>query len=268
MVKITILIDNESHGKNLQSEFGLSFLIEDEDKSFIFDTGQTGKFLENAKELGIDLHKIKDIVLSHSHYDHTGGLRSFVDEISNDFTLHIHEKFFEEKHRITKLLREFIGNNFDRKYIEDNNIKVNYIKNDTYKISKNITIHTNFKEYNDFEKPTPYYYRKIYDNYILDHMEDELVLEIDTDKGVYILCGCSHIGIANIIENIKRRTNKKIYGLIGGLHLRKASDERLNAVINYFKENNIEHFATCHCTGDRFGFNSTELKEELPFLKI
>lgn len=251
-LKITTLIENETGcNKELKNEFGLSLFIEDKDISLIFDTGKSGDFIFNAQKLHIPLNEIKHVVLSHSHFDHTGGIKKLSDHFNNSFTLHIAKTFFEEKHRITGVIHEFLGNNFNEKYILDKGIKINYIENNEFKLSKNITLFTNFKSLNNFEVPTRYYFRKIYDNYILDNMEDELVLGIDTSKGLLIVCGCSHIGIANIVENIKCRTQKKIYGIIGGLHLSKASDERIEKVLNYFDECNIEFFGVSHCTGEK-----------------
>ncbi|WP_462351085.1 MBL fold metallo-hydrolase [Fusobacterium varium] len=251
-MKITTLIENEAgHNKELKNEFGLSLFIEDEDISLIFDTGKSGDFIFNAQKLQIPLNNIKHVVLSHSHFDHTGGIRKLVDTFNNKFTLYISKTFFEEKHRITGVIHEFLGNNFNEKYILDKGININYIDTDEFKLSKNITLFTNFKSLNNFETPTRYYFRKIYDDYILDSMEDELVLGIDTSKGLLIVCGCSHIGIANIVENIKCRTQKKIYGIIGGLHLSKASDERIEKVLKYFDECNIEFFGVSHCTGEK-----------------
>lgn len=251
-MKITTLIENEAgHNKELKNEFGLSLFIEDEDISLIFDTGKSGDFIFNAQKLQIPLNNTKHVVLSHSHFDHTGGIRKLVDTFNNKFTLHIIKTFFEEKHRITGVIHEFLGNNFNEKYILDKGININYIDTDEFKLSKNITLFTNFKSLNNFETPTRYYFRKIYDDYILDSMEDELVLGIDTSKGLLIVCGCSHIGIANIVENIKCRTQKKIYGIIGGLHLSKASDERIEKVLKYFDECNIEFFGVSHCTGEK-----------------
>lgn len=251
-MKITTLIENEAgHNKELKNEFGLSLFIEDEDISLIFDTGKSGDFIFNAQKLQIPLNNTKHVVLSHSHFDHTGGIRKLVDTFNNKFTLHISKTFFEEKHRITGVIHEFLGNNFNEKYILDKGININYIDTDEFKLSKNITLFTNFKSLNNFETPTRYYFRKIYDDYILDSMEDELVLGIDTSKGLLIVCGCSHIGIANIVENIKCRTQKKIYGIIGGLHLSKASDERIEKVLKYFDKCNIEFFGVSHCTGEK-----------------
>ena len=251
-MEIITLIENKEGICGLQNEFGLSFLIKDENKTFIFDTGKTGEFIKNADKLNINLKDVKDMVLSHSHFDHTGGVKTFTEKCNSDYTLHVNKTFFEEKHRITEVIHEFLGNNFDEKYLLNHRVKIHYLENDEYKISKNITLHTNFKSINNFETPTRYYFRKIYDNYILDNMEDEIAAAVETEKGLLIICGCSHIGIANIVENIRLRTGKKIYGIAGGLHLTKASDERMNAVLNYFKETGIEFFAVSHCTGDKF----------------
>ena len=251
-MEIITLIENKEGICGLQNEFGLSFLIKDENKTFIFDTGKTGEFIKNADKLNINLKDVKDMVLSHSHFDHTGGVKTFTEKCNSDYTLHVNKTFFEEKHRITEVIHEFLGNNFDEKYLLNHRVKIHYLENDEYKISKNITLHTNFKSINNFETPTRYYFRKIYDNYILDNMEDEIAAVMETKKGLLIICGCSHIGIANIVENIRLRTGKKIYGIAGGLHLTKASDERMNAVLNYFKETGIEFFAVSHCTGDKF----------------
>lgn len=251
-MEVITLIENKEGSCGLQNEFGLSFLIKDEDKTFIFDTGKTGEFVKNADKLNINLKDVKDMVLSHSHFDHTGGVKTFTEKCNACYTLHVSKTFFEEKHRITEVIHEFLGNNFDEKYLLNHGVKIHYLENDEYKISKNITLHTNFKSVNNFETPTRYYFRKIYDNYILDNMEDEIAAAVETKKGLLIICGCSHIGIANIVENIRQRTGKKIYGIAGGLHLTKASSERMEAVLNYFKENEIEFFAVSHCTGDKF----------------
>ena len=251
-MEIITLIENKEGICGLQNEFGLSFLIKGENKTFIFDTGKTGEFIKNADKLNINLKDVKDMVLSHSHFDHTGGVKTFTEKCNSDYTLHVNKTFFEEKHRITEVIHEFLGNNFDEKYLLNHGVKIHYLENDEYKISKNITLHTNFKSINNFETPTRYYFRKIYDNYILDNMEDEIAAVMETKKGLLIICGCSHIGIANIVENIRLRTGKKIYGIAGGLHLTKASDERMNAVLNYFKKTGIEFFAVSHCTGDKF----------------
>lgn len=247
---ITLIENNLGKNQNLKNEFGLSFFIKDNDIELIFDTGQTGLFFHNFKELNIVTNDIKHIVLSHSHYDHTGGLKTFIENSNKDFTLYITPKFFQEKYRIKPEIKEFLGNNFDLEYLEKNNIDIKYIFNG-FKISKNIVFFTDFKSYFDFEPPAEYYFRKIEDSFILDHMNDELVIGLDTPKGMVLICGCSHIGICNIIESITNETGKNIYGVIGGLHLSRASDERIEKTAQYFMKKNIKFLAVSHCTGEK-----------------
>ena len=75
-MKITVLIDNNAN-EGLKAEWGLSLLIEHEGAVYLADTGATDAFAENAAALGIDLSTVDACVLSHAHFDHAGGLRSF-----------------------------------------------------------------------------------------------------------------------------------------------------------------------------------------------
>lgn len=80
-VKITTLIENNSDNPSLHSEHGLSFYIQVDNTNIIFDTGQSGKFIENADKLNIDLKQTDYVILSHGHYDHSGGFISLIKEI-------------------------------------------------------------------------------------------------------------------------------------------------------------------------------------------
>ena len=81
MITVSILMENSLVGhRGLEAEHGLSVLIEDEGHSILFDTGSSSLFLDNAKRLKKDLSKISSVVLSHPHYDHSGGFLSFADQ--------------------------------------------------------------------------------------------------------------------------------------------------------------------------------------------
>ncbi|MEE1072178.1 MAG: MBL fold metallo-hydrolase, partial [Cellulosilyticum sp.] len=77
-MKVYSLIENVPYGLDDQYEHGLSLYIETNNHKILFDTGQTGAFIENAKRLGVKLEEINLVVLSHGHYDHTGGLQAFL----------------------------------------------------------------------------------------------------------------------------------------------------------------------------------------------
>ena len=93
-MKLTVLTENCAGGRFL-AEHGLSYLIEHNGESILFDTGHSDVFLRNAEALGLDIHsKIDTIVLSHGHWDHGDGLRYLEDK-----TLIIHPEAFIKRFR-------------------------------------------------------------------------------------------------------------------------------------------------------------------------
>ncbi len=78
-MKLTIVYDNEAYNKELDADWGFSCLIEACGRRILFDTGASGPILlGNMKKLGIDPRSIDEVFISHSHFDHTGGLSSFL----------------------------------------------------------------------------------------------------------------------------------------------------------------------------------------------
>jgi 7,8-dihydropterin-6-yl-methyl-4-(beta-D-ribofuranosyl)aminobenzene 5'-phosphate synthase len=256
-LKITTLIENSlGENQDLYNEHGLSFYIETSDKNILFDTGKSGKFIDNAKSLNVDLTKTDYLLLSHGHYDHCGGVRRLL----NDFDIHpkffISEYFFKcaDKYRHlfldNKDSYKYIGIDFDKTYIKDAKLDIHYIDTDTIKLCDCVYVFTNFERTCSFEKLNPNMKMKIDETYVMDQFKDEIALGIDTEKGLLILVGCSHPGILNIIESIRKRTDKKIYGVLGGTHLVEADKDRINKTIQYFKDNNIDLIGVSHCTGE------------------
>jgi len=270
-LKITTLIENNPDYDNcLFSEHGLSLFIEIDELKILFDTGKSGDFIKNAEKSNVDLSNLKYVVLSHGHYDHSGGFRNLVDKIGNSYKVIVGKDFFNNKYKLVdKDKYKFIGNSFDKKYIHQNNMVVTYIEEDIFYITENIIIFSNIKRSNDFEKINKTFQIKQDENYVVDDFSDEIVLVVKHEKGLIVIVGCSHVGIVNIIETIIERTGMKIYAIVGGTHLIEADEQRLKNTINYFKEKDIHILAMSHCTGkdaiekiknefkDKFIFNNT-----------
>ncbi|MCB2292711.1 MBL fold metallo-hydrolase [Clostridium algoriphilum] len=270
-LKITTLIENNPDDNNLLfSEHGLSLYIEIDEMKILFDTGQSGDFIKNAEKLNVDLSNLKYVVLSHGHYDHTGGFRKLVDKIGNSYKLIAGKDFFNNKYKLVeKDNYKHIGNSFDKKYIRQNNIQVKYIEEDVFYITENIMIFSNFKTRNDIDQTNKIFQVKQDENYVVDNFSDEIVLVVKNEKGLIVIVGCSHVGIVNILETIIERTGMTIYGIVGGTHLVEANEQRLKNTINYFKEKDIYLLAMSHCTGkyatekiknefkDKFTYNNT-----------
>lgn len=252
-LKISTLIeDNPSADIRLYNEHGLSLYIEIDGMNLLFDTGKSGNFIRNAETLNIDLNKLDYVMISHGHHDHSGGFRKLVEEISKSYKLIVGEGFFNNKYGIIEGdTYKHLGNSFNKEYINENNIAIKYIEQDIYYITENIMVFTNFKRNNDFELPNKRFQIKQDEKYISDDFCDEIVLVLKDKSGLFVVVGCSHVGIVNILETIIERTGLPIYCIIGGTHLIEEDEQRLNKTINYLKEKDIQIIGVSHCTGEK-----------------
>lgn len=251
-LKITTLIENsQGDNKELISEHGLALFIEVDDVKILFDTGKSGDFIKNAESLNVDLSKLDYVILSHGHYDHSGGFTSLVEKVGSSFKLIVGEKFFNAKHKLLEKDKyKYNGNPFEQEFISLNNISIRYINGDVFNINDDIIIFSNFERNNSFEKLNETFFVREGNEYKLDTFSDEIVLVIKLKGYLFVVLGCSHVGVVNILETIIKRTNMPIYGVVGGTHLIEADELRLNRTINFFKEKKISVLGMSHCTGE------------------
>lgn len=251
-IQITTLVEN-SLGENLalKNEHGLSFFIQTGEFNIIFDTGQSDNFIYNANTLNIDLSKTTHVVLSHGHYDHSGGFKSLVQTIGNSFELVISPEFFNEKYAYRDMAWQYLGNNFDKHFLHEKNIMTHYIKKDIVEIVPNIFVVRNFERSAAFEPPNERFYIHSGGKYISDCFDDEVVIVINTKKGLVVLLGCSHPGVVNILSTIIKKFDKPIYGILGGTHLVEADDRQLTLILEYLEKINAPLLGISHCTGEK-----------------
>lgn len=244
-LEITILAENSVEKRGLLAEHGLSFYINYNGEEYLFDTGQGLVLTHNAKKLGINLKKISSVILSHGHDDHTGGLAKML-EINPELEVIAHKDAFAPKFKKSKNKLEFIGNNSSSEKIKrftnaENKTKINgnmYVTGEV-PVSKNEYIN---------EK----YIIKEKKNKLIDNFKDDITLYFETEKGVVVLLGCSHKGVINILEYVKKLTNgKRIRAILGGMHLKHSSDKEVKKIIDYFSELSFDLLVPIHCTGNK-----------------
>ncbi len=264
-LQITTLIeDNQDEKRELVNEHGLSLFIEADQYNILFDTGQTGDFIKNAEKLGKDLETLDYMIISHGHYDHSGGFKKLVSGLNKYPKLIVGEEFFYPKYKkIDEKTYKYIGNSFDEKFILDHNIPLKKVTEDILYINGRVMFFHHFFRDNDFEKRNEKFYTKRNNLTIHDDFDDEIVLGIVTDRGLVVVTGCSHVGIVNILSTITEKTGMPIYAVIGGTHLVDADERRIEKTLDAFREMNIKLIAVSHCTGEE-GINriSTEFSDE------
>lgn len=242
-MEITILIDNKKH-RGLVSEWGFCVYIENDEKKYLLDTGASNKYLINATKLGIDISSVDYAVLSHSHIDHSGGYDAFFN-INKKAKLYISKNATPDCYCKIGFLKFNVG--IPRNLI--NNYKDRLVFLDgLYQLTDNVYImsHLNKGHKNKL------LVRKENNSYIYDDFSHEQNLIMDTSKGLVIFNSCSHIGLDEILKEVKIAfPNKKIYMMIGGLHLAGKKVKEVYDLASRVSKLDIEYIYTGHCTKNK-----------------
>ncbi len=239
-MRLTVLADNNTYiDKYYLGEPALSYFIEDGDETILFDCGYSDVFLRNAERIGLDISKVNTVVLSHGHDDHTGGLPHLIRAlpharlVSHPDTLA--EKQYDDGRNAGSMLRET-----DIPYEMS-------LSKEPQKISEHITFLGEIPQTNDFEERVQFGVRDTGGQFEPDYVMEDSALVHETEESIYIITGCSHSGICNIIEYAKSIFNKPVKGIIGGFHL-KTVNERVEKTIEYLSSLDLEELYPCHCT--------------------
>jgi 7,8-dihydropterin-6-yl-methyl-4-(beta-D-ribofuranosyl)aminobenzene 5'-phosphate synthase len=275
-LKITTLSDNSAGLGNFLAEWGLSILVETAETKILFDTGQSISASHNADILGIDLGKIDRIVLSHGHYDHTGGLRHILHRMRKEVEIIAHPDIWQVKYATREGEEEkYIGIPFHRQTLESLGARFKLSKKPV-RITDNIITSGEIPMVTDYEEIEPYLVVKEGKRFKPDKLLDDQALFITTKRGLVVILGCAHRGIINTLYHARKLTGeKKIYMVVGGCHLMDASEERIYLTIAALKELGVQRIGVSHCTGlsaaaimarefgDSFFFNVAGTKIEL-----
>ena len=190
-------------------------------------------------------------IISHGHYDHSGGLERLINLLGEYPKLIVGAEFFKPKYKmINEQTYKYNGNTFDEKFILDHNIPLNKIEDDIFYITEEIMVFHKFSRKNDFEIRNENFYLMEKNLCLHDDFNDEIVLGVSTEKGLVIIVGCSHIGIVNILDSIIQKTGMPIYAVIGGTHLVEADETRIKKTLDAFRTMDIKFIALSHCTGE------------------
>lgn len=276
-LRITTLSENTAGSRDLLAEWGLSFLIEIGQETILFDTGKTISTAHNIDSLGVKFSKINKIVLSHGHFDHTGGLRQILQRIGKDIEVVAHPDVWAPKYRRRKGKKDrYIGIPFERQELESLGAMF-VLTSESVKVAENCVTTGEVLMTTGYETIDSGLFVKASSGWQPDELLDDLSLVIDTEPGLVVVLGCAHRGVINTLYHARKITGEKpIYAVLGGSHLVNAPRERVQRTVADLKKLDVQKMGLCHCTslpaistfahefGDRFFFNITGTVFELP----
>lgn len=236
-MRVTALVENTSVCEDCVAEHGLSLLVEASGMTVLFDSGQSGAVVKNAKALGVDLGRVDAAVLSHGHYDHAGGFASFMQ--ANDHAPVYAHRGCERAHWHGE---KYIGISDELKYsprlrLVDGRLDLG-CGFSLVSFADEAPRHA--IDSDGLEETGP-------NGRTLEQFTHEQCLVVDENDAHVLISGCSHRGIANIMEWTR---DMGITHVIGGFHFMRTApdDPRIASTARELLSHPVAYY-TCHCTG-------------------
>lgn len=247
-MRITIVCDNTVGPlSGTLGEHGFAALVEHEGESLLFDTGAGETLLHNAQRMNRDLRAVKRVVLSHGHYDHTGGLWPLLRSCGPK-TIYAHPAVFQRRYAYRNGRANAIGLPYSESFLAG--------------VGATYSLSDGFREllpglYLTGEVPrlTPF---EVGDAGLCcdeagctaDAVLDDQSLIAVTGKGLLLLLGCCHAGVVNTVNHARQLTGvDEVYGIVGGCHLGFCSAEQVDQTVKALRELSVQKICGSHCTG-------------------
>jgi 7,8-dihydropterin-6-yl-methyl-4-(beta-D-ribofuranosyl)aminobenzene 5'-phosphate synthase len=247
-IEIITLVENLAYQQGTKGEHGLSFLVRTGGKQILFDTGQSDLLVHNAQKMNVDLAVVDAVVISHGHYDHTGGLPAFF-ELNDHAPVWIKAKAFDVKMSKSTGIPRFIGLTPE---VADRYSSRFKLVSEVTEIAPGLKIVPEIGNFYGFEQPSQSMLVKHGKELRADLFEDELFMVFEHQDGLVVFAGCAHRGIGNICRSAMELTGQQCISLVvGGTHLKGASKGRVTKTVKAFQELDVNEFGLCHCTGVR-----------------
>lgn len=243
-MKLTVLVDNHTYINHyLLGEPAASYLIEDGDQTILFDTGYSEAFLENAKRMGIDLNQVTDIVLSHGHNDHTGGLPTFFNRFAQRVRIYAHPDALRPKQREGRNIGSPVSLEQLQAHADVRLITA------PCAVSEHITFLGEIPRVHRFEEGRAVGETSCDDGeWVADTLRDDSSLALSLPDGLFVVTGCAHAGICNTVLYARQATGTaRISGVFGGFHLFQAG-AALDETIETLHAFHVSRVYPAHCT--------------------
>ena len=259
----------DTDGKNgCLYEHGLSFYIETNHHKLLLDTGASEATLENAKKLGIDLTRVDTVILSHGHYDHSGGIMAFA-KLNPKAKIYLQRSAGFDYYNLKENKEKYIG--IDKTILELPQVQ---LLDGNYRLDEQLFLFTNVTGRKYWAKSNLLLKRKINEEFVQDTFEHEQCLVITENNRHILLSGCAHNGILNILEAYNQYFEKQPKMVISGFHMMKDgcyNEQEINIIKQMaFELNKLNiMFYTGHCTGkEAYAIMKEIMSEHLEEIRV
>jgi 7,8-dihydropterin-6-yl-methyl-4-(beta-D-ribofuranosyl)aminobenzene 5'-phosphate synthase len=244
-------------------EWGFAALVEADGQTVLFDTGaRPDTVLKNARELGIDLSAVDTVILSHNHWDHTGGLVTLRRELKTRNAAAMQRTHVGKGIFLTRVLdpdalkslppmpRELVVKATDVRDGYESLGGSFVIHDKPHELHPGMWITGPIPRVHPEKNWTRFMRIQQADSLVEDTIPEDQALVLETSQGVVIVAGCGHAGIVNTMEHARSITGgKPIHAILGGFHLLSATDQHLEWTGTKMRDFGVDHLVGAHCTG-------------------
>ena len=246
--RIKILCDNSAGSiSGTLGEHGFAAFVQSGADALLFDTGGGHTLLHNAQRMNIDLRSVGQVVLSHGHYDHAGGLWPLL-QATGPKRVPPHPGIFASRYVLREGATRSAGVPYSEEFLAG--IGASFSYSDAFReVMPGVFLTGEVPRVTSFEKGDAGLFCDL-SGCQGDHVPDDQSLVMVTEKGLLLLLGCCHAGLVNTLELAREKTGvDEVYGVVGGCHLAFSSQTQIDATIKALRKYRVKKICAGHCTG-------------------